>query len=179
MTYTRAGQPPDGARWNTNIHYHDTLLAAVPAGARQALDVGCGEGLLTRRLRERIAGVIGIDSDPTSIELARRQCVQDITYICGDFFDHEFAPASFDVVVSVATLHHMEAKRGLRRMRGLVRPGGVLGIIGLARSGPADLLTDLAAVAASTALRRRWGWYEPQSPLLWPPPATFGQMHRM
>jgi len=60
------------ARWNHNIHYHSVILGAVPTGARTALDVGCGEGLLTRSLRGMVPNVTGIDIDPASIELARR-----------------------------------------------------------------------------------------------------------
>lgn len=55
--------PPDAPRWNHNLHYLPTLLAAVPPGARRALDVGCGEGTLTRELRRRVAEVTGIDRD--------------------------------------------------------------------------------------------------------------------
>jgi 2-polyprenyl-3-methyl-5-hydroxy-6-metoxy-1,4-benzoquinol methylase len=50
-----------GRRWNHNIHYYPLVLAAVPAGCRRALDVGCGEGQLTRELAVRVPEVVGID----------------------------------------------------------------------------------------------------------------------
>ena len=37
------------------------ILGAVPAGCGAALEVGCGDGLLARRLAERCAEVTGID----------------------------------------------------------------------------------------------------------------------
>jgi hypothetical protein len=43
--------------WNHNVHYQPVILNAVPAGCGPALDVGCGDGLLARRLAERCAEV--------------------------------------------------------------------------------------------------------------------------
>jgi SAM-dependent methyltransferase len=60
-------------RWNHNIHYHPIVLAAMPSGCRRALDVGCGEGMLTRELRAVMPSVTGIDIDWPSIELARAE----------------------------------------------------------------------------------------------------------
>ncbi|WP_202870409.1 methyltransferase domain-containing protein [Kribbella sp. VKM Ac-2571] len=39
--------------------------------ALSALDIGCGEGLLTRKLRRVVPQVTGIDLDIPSLELAR------------------------------------------------------------------------------------------------------------
>lgn len=57
-------------RWNHNIHYHGLLVDIVPAGGR-VLDVGCGEGMLTRELATRAFSVLGVDLDVPSIELAQ------------------------------------------------------------------------------------------------------------
>lgn len=183
---TAGGRPaedaglPDPLRWNHNIHHHALLLAAAPPGARRALDVGCGDGLLTRRLRERVEAVAGLDMDAVSLALARAHPgARDIGYVVGDILRPPFPPASFDLVTAVATLHHLEARAGLRRLRELVRPGGVLAVVGLARSGPADLPLDLAAAAASRLLRLRRGWHDPPSPQCWPPPETFAAMRRI
>ena len=48
--------------WNANIHYHSLLIEAIPHGARQVLDVGCGDGILAARLaRTGVPHVIGLD----------------------------------------------------------------------------------------------------------------------
>ncbi|MGH8834530.1 MAG: hypothetical protein ACRDWG_05980 [Actinomycetes bacterium] len=51
------------ARWNHHIHHHSMILKGVPPGARTALDVGCGEGLLARDPRGLVPRVTGIDVD--------------------------------------------------------------------------------------------------------------------
>lgn len=59
--------------WNHNVHYHPVVLGAIPRNAVRALDVGCGQGALARRLRAVVPQVAAIDLDPTSIDLARRR----------------------------------------------------------------------------------------------------------
>jgi 2-polyprenyl-3-methyl-5-hydroxy-6-metoxy-1,4-benzoquinol methylase len=46
-------------------------LDAIPPGCERALDVGCGTGALTRRLKLLVPHVTGIDRDERSIQLAR------------------------------------------------------------------------------------------------------------
>ncbi|MBP2703885.1 class I SAM-dependent methyltransferase [Microbispora sp. RL4-1S] len=166
-------------RWNGNIHYHPRILRSVPDDARHALDVGCGEGTLTRELRRTVPNVTGIDLHTPSIDQARAHA-GDVDYIVGDFLTHPFDPASFDVIASVATLHHMDATAGLTRMRDLLRPGGVLAVIGLARSTlPNDLPRELAAVTASTFHRVTKGHWQHPSPIVWPPPVTYPEMRAL
>jgi ubiquinone/menaquinone biosynthesis C-methylase UbiE len=141
-------------RWNHNTHYHPLILGAVPDGCRRSLDVGCGEGMLTRDLRRVVPHVTGIDRDAASIDVARRQDAGGaVEYVVGDFMTHPFAPASFDHIASIAALHHMDETAALERMRALLAPGGTLAIIGLARNRyPADLAVS-SARASSDANR--------------------------
>src|SRR5882762_9360229 len=107
----------EAGRWNHNIHYHSVVLKAVPAGARLALDIGCGVGMLARQLRQRIPDVTGIDLDEASIDLAETRDSEGVHYLCGDFVTYPFEPESFDFVASVATLHHLDAITALGRIR--------------------------------------------------------------
>ncbi|MEV0315007.1 class I SAM-dependent methyltransferase [Nonomuraea fuscirosea] len=169
----------NGKRWNHNIHYHPRILRAVPDGAKSALDVGCGEGTLARELRRVVPHVTGIDPDAAGLALAREHA-DDIAYVQDDFRTHPFEPASFDVVTSVATLHHMDAAEGLTRMRDLLAPGGVLAVLGLARSTmPGDLPRELAAVAANGLHRATKEHWEHPSPTVWPPPVTYPEMRAL
>ncbi|ONI74915.1 SAM-dependent methyltransferase [Actinosynnema sp. ALI-1.44] len=164
-------------RWNHNIHYHPVVLSAVPASARTALDVGCGEGMLARALRARVPAVTGIDLDRPSVELAR-QSGDDISYLVADVLEHEF-PSSFDFISSVATLHHMDARAALTRFRSLLRPGGTMVIVGCARSEARDLPYELAGLVADRVHRRVKGYWNHPSPTCWPPPETYSSMRRL
>ena len=172
---------PESASWNHNIHYHRLILDAVAHGCQQGLDVGCGDGMLARELRRVVARVAAIDCDEPAIDRARQQDDgAGVAYLRGDFLACVFRPASFDVIVSVAALHHMDEVAALRRMRQLLRPGGTLAVVGLARSHyPGDLPVDLAAVLANRLLRARKGYREGTAPVVWPPPRTYAEMRRI
>lgn len=170
----------DPEPWNHNIHYHRVVLAVVPAGCRRALDLGCGEGMLTRRLRERSEVVVGLDRDRRSIALAQGQRPDGVHYVLGDLLAPPLVPGSFDLVCAVAALHHGDARAGLRRMAELLTPGGVLVVVGLARSRlPVDLGWELAAVMAHRWLRLWRTLWEQPSPVVWPAPETYRDMRRL
>jgi SAM-dependent methyltransferase len=164
--------------WNHNTHYHSVVLAAIPHDATDALDIGCGEGLLTRRLCQRVPRVVGIDRHEPTLALARSQS-QDITYMLGDFMTYPFEPETFDFVASVASLHHMHIGPALERMTCLLRPGGRLAVVGLARSRPTDLPFDLAGLFFDRYLKRSRREWEDSAPRVWPPPLTYGESRRV
>jgi SAM-dependent methyltransferase len=167
------------------------ILDAIPPGCERALDVGCGTGALTRRLKPLVPRVTGVDRDERSIQLARAHPgAAGIRYLQADFLTATFEPASLDLVTSIASLHHMDVRAALRRMSGLLRPGGVLAVVGLARaSWPAELAAVIPAAAgtqlhrAASAIRRRRAGARPgpayQPPVIWPPPLTYRDMRRL
>jgi SAM-dependent methyltransferase len=91
--------------------------------------------------------VVGIDRDEPCIE----RCTShpgpgDISYVAGDVLTCPLEAGSFDLVSAVASLHHMDARAGLTRLRDLVAPGGVLVVIGLGRPDlPKDIPVEVAA----------------------------------
>ncbi|HZC69633.1 MAG TPA: class I SAM-dependent methyltransferase [Jatrophihabitans sp.] len=161
-----AGEPSQTG-WNHNVHYYRLILDSIPQHARSALDVGCGEGTLCRALRKRTPHVVGIDADEKSIALANA-ADGDIEYLHGDFLSHEFEPTSFDVIASVASLHHMDVESALVRMRDLLRSGGVLALVGLARRSAADLPYDAVGFFAHRLQKLRRGYWDHPSPVAEP-----------
>lgn len=167
-------------QWNHNIHYYPLVLRAVPAWAQRGLEIGCGDGRLTRQLRRAMPRVTAIDKDERSIAAARRQDGGlGIEYLHGDFLCHDFERASFDFIASVAVLHHMDAVAGLERMGALLRPGGTLVVIGCARSSNlADLPAEFGGLVLHRLHRLYQLWTESSGPTLWPPPETYSGMRR-
>ncbi len=168
-----------GERWNSNLHAFEMLLSLAPDGAQRGLDVGCGEGETTRRLRRRVPSVVGLDRDLPSIAEAR-EYDDDIEYIVGDFRSADLREASFDVVSAVAVLHHVDQAEGLAQLRRLGKPGGILLVVGLARShSPRDFARD---AFDSVALRRHTlfkGHWETPSPKVWPPALTYSETRKV
>ena len=168
------------APWNHNVHYHPLILGAVPAGCQQGLDVGCGEGGLARELRQVVPHVLAIDCDGPVIDRAREQDNgAGVEYVTGDFLAYDLRPGSFDVIVSVAALHHMDVAAALSRMRQLLRPGGRLAVVGLARSRLRDLPADVAGVVGHRVLLVGKKYQAVNAPTIWPPPQTYAQVRRI
>ncbi len=80
-------------------------LPAVPAsGAVRVLEIGCGIGLLTQRLRPLLADVWGIDPSISSLGQA---AARDGRMIAADGLRTPFADESFHMVIAVCVLHHV------------------------------------------------------------------------
>ncbi|GAA3982991.1 class I SAM-dependent methyltransferase [Actinomadura viridis] len=149
---------PAGYYWNHNTHYHDLILRAVPRGCGDALDVGCGDGLLVRRLAARAGHVTGLDPSPEMIAAARlaSRDVPNADFVEADLLSHGLPAGSLDFVCSVAAIHHMDFTAALTVMRDAVRPGGGLVVISLAADGSfGDRLRGAAGVPAHHLHRRR------------------------
>ncbi|MFE1796016.1 class I SAM-dependent methyltransferase [Streptomyces sp. NPDC059517] len=144
-------QPATEPYWNTNVARHPGILRSVPEGCGDALEVGCGDGLLARKLAGRAKRVTGIDRSPDMIACARELAAghSQLTFIEDDFLTTELPGAQYDFVCSVTTIHHMDFEAALVRMRELLRPGGTLVVVGLAREAS---VTEWAAFIAASPI---------------------------
>ncbi|HEX6216816.1 MAG TPA: class I SAM-dependent methyltransferase [Vicinamibacterales bacterium] len=164
--------------WNANTHYHGLILGSVPPGASRVLDVGCGDGMLCAALVDaNVPHVIGLDTDQAVLGRAHaRHEGRGIEWVHGDVHHASLAPDSFDAVVSVAALHHMDAGGSLTRFAQLVRPGGAVVIVGLAANAWSDIPLAAVAVAARHVLGLIYRRWRHSAPECWPPPLTYGEM---
>jgi SAM-dependent methyltransferase len=154
--------------WNHNLAYQRWLFDQVPDHCDHALDVGCGDGWMARRLAERVTWVTGLDLSTPMIERARQAAagLPNLTFQVGDLLDHPLPEAGFDFISAVAVLHHLPFEPALTRLATLLRPGGVLAVIGLARDASiADLLVSVFAFPVSRIRRAGRGWWESGAPL--------------
>jgi SAM-dependent methyltransferase len=165
---TRTGV--DG-KWNHNVAYFGDVLDALPDDADSVLDIGCGDGLLARLISPRANQVIGLDVDRALVEGARQLSAgyDNLEFVHGDFLAVALADRQFDLISAIASLHHMPFEAALTKAETLLRPGGRMVIVGLARSrSPLDFATDGAAVIASRIGRARRGWWNHPAPVMEP-----------
>jgi len=125
-----------GRCWNHNVAYHRWIRRRVPAGARALLDVGCGDGRLARELAGPGRRVLGLDPDAEMVRRARSlsEGIAGLDFVMADFPVYELPAVSFDFVCFLASLHHMDQEAALGKARDLLRPGGRLVVVGLARA---------------------------------------------
>ncbi|HEY2267804.1 MAG TPA: class I SAM-dependent methyltransferase [Streptosporangiaceae bacterium] len=170
--------------WNHNVHYQSVILNAVPDGCGAALEVGCGDGMLARRLAERAAEVTAIDRDAEMIALARKQTPavegtsgRRVRFVEADFLAYPVQAASYDFACANTVLHHMDFAAALSAMARALRPGGRLAVVGLAANGsPADYLIGAPGIPANLFYRALRGHGESGAPVK-DPEMTWAQVH--
>jgi SAM-dependent methyltransferase len=90
-------------------HYHDefnfpAFLELLPPPGRRTLDLGCGEGRVGAELIRRGYCVVGVDSSPGMVELARERHEA----VVADAAELPFEDASFDLVVAYMSVMNFD-----------------------------------------------------------------------
>jgi ubiquinone biosynthesis O-methyltransferase len=128
--------------WDGQTRWLRTLKNMVPARfaffdpivgdwrGLAVLDLGCGGGFMAAALAQRGAIVTGVDPSEGAINSARRHADEeklDIVYRVGSGERLPFAEDSYDIVVCVDVLEHVEdLDRVLLEVRRVLRPSGML-----------------------------------------------------
>jgi SAM-dependent methyltransferase len=115
--------------------YERALLGFMPSSCGHVLEVGCGDGALTRQVARRARSVLALDLSPEMVRVARARSAGhgNIDFRVADVTATELPRRAFDVVFSVATLHHVPLEPTVARLADAVRAGGVLAIQDLVR----------------------------------------------
>src|SRR5262245_27956774 len=137
-------------------------------GHERILDVGSGDGSLTRRLAEGVprGSVLGLDASAQMVDAALPLQGPNLHFLRGDILDADFRE-EFDVVFSSATLHwvhgHVLLLGVLYRA---VKPGGVVRLSFAGDGNCSRLIAVLREVLAEPEFRAAfrdfvWPWTMP------------------
>lgn len=113
---------PIDAYWK----YAPAFFELVPPAGVGTLEVGCGEGRVSRDLAARGHRVTAVDASPSLIRLAR-DADPHLSYAMSDAAALPFAAGSFDLIVFYNSLMDVDDMDGsVREAARVLRPGGVL-----------------------------------------------------
>jgi SAM-dependent methyltransferase len=146
----------DDEGWTSNNHYHNSLLKHVPPDCENALEIGCGTGAFARLLAKRCKRVVALDLSPEMIRVARSRSTgfDNLEFQLADAVQWNFPQYHFDFVCSIATLHHLEQRELLVKIRESLKPNGVLVVLDLVESDSlVERMCDVVGFGVSGGLR--------------------------
>jgi SAM-dependent methyltransferase len=116
-----AQKPGHDSYWR---FHRDLFLGLVPPAGRQTLDLGCGEGRLSRDLRALGHAVVGVDISRTMLDAAER-ADREIAFHLADAAALPFSDAAFDCVVAFMSLQDVDDLAGaIHEVRRVLEPKG-------------------------------------------------------
>lgn len=100
--------------------YPRTIASLLDGNYESLLDVGCGAGSPIADVCARLPLTVGVDAHEESIRRSRAAGVHG-DYVCMDILGiaAHFGPASFDVVVALDVIEHLEKDEGLRLLQAM------------------------------------------------------------
>ena len=118
-----AREPDHDSYWR---HHRDQFLELVPPPGRLTLDIGCGEGRLTRDLAERGHQVVGVDASRTMIGAARARS-PGIELVEADAAALPFEDGTADLAIAFMCLMDIDDMQGaVGEAARVLEPGGRL-----------------------------------------------------
>jgi SAM-dependent methyltransferase len=116
-----ARKPGHDSYWQ---FHRDLFLELVPTPGRRTLDLGCGEGRLSRDLKRLGHSVVGVDLSPTMLAAARAADPEIETHLA-DAATLPFENGAFDLVLAFMSLQDIDDYAGaIRESARVLVPGG-------------------------------------------------------
>src|SRR6185369_69069 len=146
----------DDEGWTANNQYHNSLLKHVPEHCENALEIGCGTGAFARALARHCKRVVALDLSAEMIRVARSRSNQfeNLEFQQADAMTWDFPQSHFDFVCSIATLHHLQQRELLLKIKDALKPRGVLVVLDLVQSHSlTERMCDVVALGVSGSLR--------------------------
>lgn len=146
----------DDEGWTANNHYHEFLLKQVPTNCEEALEIGCGTGAFARQLAHRCGRVTALDSSPEMIRVGRERSKQfdNLQFELADAMTWDFPNSRFDFVCTIATLHHLDQRELLVKIKDSLKPRGVMVVLDLVQSSSVvERMLDVVGLGVSSGLR--------------------------
>jgi trans-aconitate 2-methyltransferase len=129
-------------------------------GDEVVLDAGCGTGVLTAELLDRLPGgsAIALDASPQMIEFARQRLGDRAQVLLADLADFDLGGQTVDAVFSTATFHWLpDHDRLFSNLRAVTREGGHL----VAQCGGFGNIARFRGAALELAERAQYKPYLP------------------
>ncbi len=116
-----ARKPGHDSYWR---YHRDAFFSLVPAPGRLTLDIGCGEGRVSRDLKARGHRVIAVDASATMVRYAS-EADPSIEALVADAADLPFGDGLADLVISFMSLQDTDdMPAAIRETARVLTPGG-------------------------------------------------------
>ncbi|WP_131735835.1 class I SAM-dependent methyltransferase [Actinomadura roseirufa] len=134
----------DAERYDrTRPDYPGELMERIAAAGPRVLDVGCGTGIVARRLRAAGCAVLGVDPDARMAAWAERSGIETEV---ATFEEWESAGRTFDAVVAGQTWHWVDPVAGAAKAARVLRPGGRLALFWNVMQAPPEMTEGMTEV---------------------------------
>jgi ubiquinone/menaquinone biosynthesis C-methylase UbiE len=134
--YDAAGYADSHEGWGPTARYFHSRMYAVEESLRgclggELLDVGCGPGMMVRRLLDTRPGefrITACDRSETMMEevAARTTGAENVELVVANIEDMPFEDKRFDVVLAMGVLEYTDAASALRELARVTQPDGLV-----------------------------------------------------
>lgn len=114
----------------------------LPDREIDALDVGCGTGVVTYMLATFCHSVIGTDKEEKMIEVAKENAPENCQFFVASAEALPFPDLSFDLIVVAQAFHWFDHEKTIKEFHRLIRPNSLIVIFRKRAKGGLKILAD-------------------------------------